>query len=96
MVMYAGRVVERSPALSLFGAPLHPYTLGLMQALPRIDRRLGRLPAMAGTVPDLRALPPGCRYSDRCPQVENVCRTREPDLKGAGAGRQVACLKVAP
>jgi peptide/nickel transport system ATP-binding protein/oligopeptide transport system ATP-binding protein len=96
MVMYAGRVVERAPAVSLFGAPLHPYTLGLLQALPRADRRSGRLAAMPGGVPDLGALPRGCRYSDRCPLAENVCRLEEPVLKGAGAGRRVACFKVAP
>ncbi|WP_316976809.1 ABC transporter ATP-binding protein [Shumkonia mesophila] len=96
MVMYAGRIVERSPAVSLFGAPLHPYTLGLLQSLPRVDRRTGRLPAMRGGVPDPCALPRGCRYSDRCPEVENKCRTRDPALNGAGAGRWVACVKVAP
>jgi len=89
-------VVERSPADTLFGAPLHPYTLGLMKTLPRMDRRLPLLPSMPGTVPDLRALPPGCRFSDRCPLAEDECRLREPDLKRAGAGRTVACLKVAP
>ncbi len=96
MVMYAGRIVEHSPATSLFGAPLHPYTLGLLRALPRIDRLVGPLPTMRGGVPDPCALPNGCRYSDRCPEVENSCRTREPSLNGAGAGRWVACLKVAP
>jgi len=96
MVMYAGRIVERSPSASLFAAPLHPYTLGLLQALPRLDRRPGRLPSLPGAVPDSTALPPGCRFSDRCPEVENACRNRDPALKGAGAGRQVACLKVAP
>ncbi|MDX9861243.1 MAG: ABC transporter ATP-binding protein, partial [Rhodospirillales bacterium] len=90
------RIVEHSPAASLFGAPLHPYTLGLLHALPRIDRRLGKLPIMRGGVPDPCTLPRGCRYSDRCPEVENMCRTREPVLNGAGAGRWVACLKVAP
>ena len=96
MVMYAGRVVERSPAESLFGAPLHPYTIGLMETLPRLDGRPGRLPAVPGTVPDLRNLPSGCRYSDRCPLADEACRDRDPDLRPAGAGRSVACLKVAP
>ncbi|MBT3360498.1 MAG: ABC transporter ATP-binding protein [Rhodospirillales bacterium] len=96
MVMYAGRIVERSPAATLFGAPLHPYTLGLLQTLPRMDRRVAILPALPGSVPDLRALPKGCRFSDRCRLAEDVCQQTDPELKRAGAGRSVACLKVAP
>ena len=96
MVMYAGRIVERSPADMLFGAPLHPYTLGLLQTLPRLDRRLPRLPAIPGNVPDLRALPVGCRFSDRCQLADGSCSETDPALKRAGAGRSVACLKVAP
>lgn len=96
MVMYAGRIVERSPADLLFGAPLHPYTLGLMKTLPRFERRLGRLPSMPGSVPDLTELPLGCCYSDRCEWADDACRATVPELKRAGAGRSVACLKVAP
>ncbi len=96
MVMYAGRIVERSPATMLFGAPLHPYTLGLLQTLPRLDRRVASLPALPGNVPDLRALPKGCRFSDRCRLAEDICSETNPELKRAGGGRSVACLKVAP
>ena len=96
MVMYAGRIVERSPAAMLFGAPLHPYSLGLLQTLPRLDRRVPSLPAMPGRVPDLRALPMGCRFSDRCRLSVDACRLADPELKRAGAGRSVACIKVAP
>ena len=96
MVMYAGRIVERSPAAMLFGAPLHPYSQGLLQTLPRLDRRVPRLPAMPGSVPDLRSLSTGCRFSDRCRLVMDICHGTDPELKRAGAGRSVACLKVAP
>ena len=96
LVMYAGRIVEHSPAGMFFGAPLHPYSLGLFETLPRMGRRLKRLPAMSGSVPDLRALPAGCRFSPRCPLADESCTEAEPDLRHAGAGRRVACHKVAP
>jgi len=96
MVMYAGRVVERAPADSLFEAPLHPYTIGLIRTLPRMERRAGPLPAIPGAVPDLRTLPPGCRYAERCPQAMESCHQTDPELKGAGYGRSVACIRVAP
>ncbi len=96
MVMYAGRIVEHSPAATFFGAPLHPYSLGLLETLPRMGRHKNRLPAMAGTVPDLRRLPTGCRFSTRCSLADESCSETEPGLKPAGAGRRVACHKVAP
>ncbi len=96
MVMYAGRIVEHSPATMFFGAPLHPYSLGLFETLPRMGRRLKRLPAMPGSVPDLRTLPAGCRFSPRCTLADESCTEAEPELKRAGAGRTVACHKVAP
>src|SRR5262249_53957649 len=68
VVMYAGKVVEHAPANEIFAHPRHPYTRGLLESLPR--RReggaRGRLPTIEGMVPDLRALPPGCRFADRC------------------------------
>ena len=96
MVMYAGRIVEHSPATMFFGAPLHPYSLGLLGTLPRMDRHLNRLPSMGGTVPDLRRLPSGCRFAPRCSLADNSCTETDPVLKRAGAVRTVACLKVAP
>jgi oligopeptide/dipeptide ABC transporter ATP-binding protein len=96
MVMYAGRIVEHSPATMFFGAPLHPYSLGLLGTLPRMDRRLNRLPSMGGAVPDLRRLPSGCRFAPRCSLANHSCTETDPVLKRAGAGRTVACLKVAP
>ena len=96
MVMYAGRVVERAPADALLAHPLHPYTQGLIETLPRHGVGRGRLPAIPGTVPDLGALPDGCRFSDRCPLADDGCRAAEPPLTQAPGGRWVACYKAAP
>ena len=96
MVMYAGRVVERAPADALLAHPLHPYTRGLIETLPRAGVGRERLPAIPGTVPDLGALPDGCRFSDRCPLADDGCRAADPPLTGAPGGRWVACYKAAP
>ena len=87
VVMYAGRVVERSPVAALFDRPRHPYTRGLLRSLPSfevpppVDGRRARLPVIEGIVPDLMALPPGCRFADRCPMVLAACREVEPSLE---------------
>jgi oligopeptide/dipeptide ABC transporter ATP-binding protein len=94
-VMYAGRIVEQAPAEALFANPLHPYTQGLIETLPRTEDRRGRLPAIPGSVPDLRNLPTGCRFSDRCPLADETCRRTDPALVTLADGRRVACLKVA-
>ncbi len=96
MVMYAGRVVERAPADALLAHPLHPYTRGLIETLPRAGVVPERLPAIPGTVPDLGALPDGCRFSDRCPLADDGCRAAEPPLTQAPGGHWVACYKAAP
>jgi peptide/nickel transport system ATP-binding protein len=67
VVMYAGQVVERAPVEKLFRFPQHPYTVGLLGALPRLDRRRPRLAAIEGTVPNMTAPPQGCRFQARCP-----------------------------
>ena len=95
-VMYAGAIVERAPAGELFERPLHPYTQGLIETLPGTGPRLPRLPAIAGQVPDLGALPRGCRFSDRCPLADDECGASEPTLAAAGERRRVACWKAAP
>ncbi|MBL27944.1 MAG: peptide ABC transporter ATP-binding protein [Rhodospirillaceae bacterium] len=95
-VMYAGRIVERAPANGLFEEPLHPYTRGLLATIPRLDARPERLPAIAGTVPDLGALPSGCRYRNRCPLAMPRCAEQEPELIEAAPGREVACWAVTP
>ncbi len=89
--MYAGRIVERADTAAIFDAPLHPYTRGLIETVPRIGKRSHRLPTIPGIVPDLMFLPRGCRFSDRCPLADQGCREREPELEEAGDGHFVAC-----
>jgi oligopeptide/dipeptide ABC transporter ATP-binding protein len=95
LVMYAGRIVEAAPAADLFARPRHPYTRGLLETLPANAPRRGRLPAIGGTVPDPARLPEGCRFADRCPLADGVCRDDEPDLIERN-GRRVACWKDRP
>jgi peptide/nickel transport system ATP-binding protein len=88
IVMYAGRVVESAPVTQLFEHPRHPYTRGLLRSLPSFDEpreaKRTRLPTIEGLVPDLLALPPGCRFADRCPMVVEECKKAEPDLVDVG------------
>jgi peptide/nickel transport system ATP-binding protein len=78
VVMYAGQVVESAPAAVLFATPQHPYTVGLLGAAPRLEGGGGRLASIEGTVPDLSAPPPGCRFAPRCPFALPVCQTPLP------------------
>jgi oligopeptide/dipeptide ABC transporter ATP-binding protein len=85
IVMYAARVVESAPVASIFARPRHPYTRGLLESIP-LPRAHGdesarrRLSTIEGLVPDLRELPPGCRFADRCPMRIDACTKVEPDL----------------
>jgi peptide/nickel transport system ATP-binding protein len=82
-VIYAGVVVENADVKTLFAEPLHPYTIGLLTSIPRADRDAGkktRLNTIPGLVPSLLELPVGCRFSDRCPHVHELCRKWEPPL----------------
>jgi len=90
LIMYAGRVVEQASVASIFRAPAHPYTRGLIECLPRLDGN-GRLGAIGGTMPGLRALPPGCRFHPRCPVAEPRCAVEAPTLRALRAEHDVAC-----
>ncbi|WP_099824014.1 ABC transporter ATP-binding protein [Oceaniglobus indicus] len=91
VVMYAGRVVERAPTADLFADPQHPYTVGLMAAVPRIDTAVGRLATIPGTVPPPWSKIAGCRFASRCPLASEQCRTQDPPLRDLSPGHGVAC-----
>ena len=93
-VMYAGWVVEQGPVGSIFYAPLHPYTVGLMNSIPRIGKhqaRDGYLNVIPGTIPDLLELPSGCKFRDRCPHAMPVCAEKKPELLEKAPGHTVRC-----
>jgi peptide/nickel transport system ATP-binding protein len=86
VVMYAGRVVERAATETLFAGPRHHYTAGLLRSVPG-DGEKTRLVEIPGMVPALSELPVGCKFADRCPAVEQLCREEEPPLVQLGASR---------
>ena len=92
LVMYAGMVMEYSDVRSLFAKPLHPYTQGLMKALPRMDEKQESLYVIKGAVPSLYDLPAGCRFWPRCPYAQERCKTAMPPLYRVGE-RQVRCFR---
>ncbi|MEI8146462.1 MAG: ABC transporter ATP-binding protein, partial [Alphaproteobacteria bacterium] len=94
MVMYAGQVVERAPVDRLFEDAQHPYTLGLLACLPRLDIDQERLMTIEGMVPSPDAMPSGCRFSPRCPLADEKCRAEAPALLTLVAGHEVACWKA--
>ncbi|MFD1659343.1 ABC transporter ATP-binding protein [Streptomyces caeni] len=90
-VMYAGRIVESAPVHDIYKAPAHPYTRGLLDSVPRLDRKGRRLTAIKGQPPNLVAIPPGCAFHPRCPLARDVCRTDVPPLYEVSEGRVSAC-----
>ena len=95
-VMYAGRIVESATTTALFEAPQHPYTRGLLRSVPRMDARRDRLETIPGPVPDVRALPEGCRCAPRCASADAECHRAEPALEVLPGveDRAVSCWKV--
>ena len=91
VVLYGGRIMESGPVGRLFAAPRHPYTQGLLAAVPRLDRDDERLPAIPGDPPDLGRLPAGCPYAARCPRVVERCEGERPVLVALASERRVAC-----
>jgi peptide/nickel transport system ATP-binding protein len=93
-VMYAGRVVERSTAGAVFADPMHPYTLGLLGSVPRLDEERETLLAIDGSVPPPFALPKGCRFHPRCPFATAECKSSQPPLREVASGHSAACLRA--
>jgi peptide/nickel transport system ATP-binding protein len=93
-VMYAGEIVERAPVEMLFAAPQHPYTVGLLGSIPRLDWSVDELAAVDGMVPDLAALPAGCRFAPRCPFVREICTQVPPPLAPIGPGHHSRCVRA--
>jgi len=89
LVMYAGQIVEEASVGALFRAPQHPYTEGLLQAIPDLEERRERLAEIPGNVPHATAWPPGCRFRPRCPYAWSRCRD-VPDLRPSGPAEQTA------
>ena len=91
-VMYVGRLMELAPTAKLFERPMHPYTRALMSAVPSIDPDAGFDPtALTGEIPNPVNPPPGCRFSSRCPHVQDRCRVETPDWREVAPNHRVAC-----
>ena len=93
VVVYTGEVVESAPVKALFQEPLHPYTEGLIGALPRLGRPTERLEAIEGMVPDAGEMPQGCHFHPRCKYATDRCRREHPPLTTLPDGRQVRCFR---
>ena len=99
IVMYAGKIVEEAPVIQIFEEPLHPYTIGLLNSIPKLGskaavgkRRLNEIPGM---VPSLNDLPQGCSFHPRCAGARSVCSANEPEIVEISPGRRIACWAVA-
>ncbi|MCV2448809.1 oligopeptide/dipeptide ABC transporter ATP-binding protein [Paracoccus sp. DMF] len=90
MVMYGGRIMERAPVAPIFADPAHPYTQGLLAAIPRVDQQGERLMAIPGSPPNMTAPPPGCPFAPRCAYERPACAAMPP-LETFAPGRERAC-----
>ena len=90
-VMYAGSIAETARVRDLFDDPQHPYTRGLLGAIPRLDRDQGRLTVIPGTLPNLMNLPQGCKFRERCAEALPVCAAERPLLTEIRPGHEAAC-----
>ena len=91
-VVYTGEVMELAPTRQLFSEPLHPYTEGLISALPQLGQAKGKLPTIEGVVPDAGEMPKGCRFNPRCKYATDKCRGENPPLTELPDGRCVRCF----
>ena len=93
-VMYAGEIVERAPVDELFTAPQHPYTVGLLGSIPRLDYRAEQLATIDGMVPNMTQPPSGCRFAARCPFVLEACTKTPPALANVGPDHVSRCIRA--
>lgn len=93
VIMYCGEIMEMSDTVSLFDRPMHPYTMALLESIPRIDFGKKRLKVIEGAVASPNNPPPGCKFHPRCPYADEICRKQEPRLANIDEGRSVACLR---
>jgi len=93
-VMYAGEIVERAPVDELFSMPQHPYTVGLLGSIPRLDHRTEQLATIEGMVPNMAQPLAGCRFAARCPFVLDACTTAPPPLVEVGPGHLSRCIRA--
>lgn len=97
LVMYSGKVVEEGSVDDIFYHPQHPYTKGLLETIPRIDRDIRpgeKLPEIPGMIPSLCSLPEGCSFHPRCPYIMDICRREEPELKEIGDHHLCRCWLI--
>jgi peptide/nickel transport system ATP-binding protein len=93
-IMYAGRIVEQASVIDVFARPRHPYTRALFRSIPGIAGRRERLETIPGQVPDLRRLPSGCSFRDRCPDAIDACAAQVPPLEPKAPGHLAACIRA--
>jgi peptide/nickel transport system ATP-binding protein len=93
-VMYAGEIVERASVDAVFERPAHPYTVGLLGSIPRLDRRTEHLASVRGRVPSMAVLPAGCRFAPRCPFAIDLCMRAPPPLVEIGDGHWTRCVRA--
>ncbi len=93
-VMYAGEIVERATVDELFAQPQHPYTVGLLGSIPRLDRRASHLATIEGMVPNMAAPPTGCRFAARCPFASDICLEGPPPMLAVNPGHWSRCVKA--
>ena len=95
LVMYGGQAVEYSDVKSIYKQPLHPYTVGLLKSIPKLHDQQKRLYNIKGSIPSPKEFPEGCRFSPRCEECMEICRTKKPELVSLPDGRRVRCWKYA-
>ena len=96
IVMYAGQIVEKAETAELFAHPTHPYTVGLIRAIPRLDSEVEELNVIPGSVPMLYELPKGCLFAPRCPYATEKCRRERPEISEFSPAHDVRCFRYQP